>query len=241
MTQHTFAVDQRAEKKAKYLRREGLVPGNVFGKDGSVAFQMNAQAFRKLHQEVGETGLIYLEVAGSKKQRPVLIEEIQVNPVTGDLVHVSFKQVDLTNKIKANVPVETVGKFELAEATLVVVKDEIEVEALPTDLPEKFEIDVSVLNTIGQMVTYKDLHYDRSKVELVLGAEGEEEPVVVVQQQRAEEVEEAPAPAEGEGAEGAEGAAPATEGEAAAEGAKPADDKAKPAEEKAGDKAAAKK
>lgn len=223
MTQHTFAVDQRAEKKAKHLRREGLVPANVFGGEGSVALQMSAQAFLKLHEQVGETGLIYLEVAGSKKQRPALIEEVQMNPVTGELVHVSFRQVDLKDKITANVPVETVGKFEVAEAVLMVVKDEIEVEALPTDLPEKFEIDVSVLTEIGQVITYKDLKYDRSKVELVLGAEGEEEPVVLVQEQQ-KEVEEAPA-----AVEGAEGAAPA-EGEAAADGAKPA--------EKAGDKPA---
>ena len=213
MTQTTFKVEKRAAEKPKHLRRQGLVPGNIFGKDGSIAVQTPAREFDDLYQEVGETGLIYLAVAGSQKQHPVLVDEVQTDPVDGHYVHVAFKQVALTDKITAEVPVEVMGKFEVPEAVMVVVKDEIEVEALPTDLPEKFEVDVSTLTAIGQMITYKDLHYDRSKVALILGEEGEEEPVVLVQEQREEEPEELPPapPAEGE-----EGVAP--EGEQPAEG-----------------------
>jgi hypothetical protein len=104
---------------------------------------------------------------------------------------------------------------------LVVVKDEIEVEALPADLPEKFEIDVSLLTEVGQMVTYADLKYDRSKVTLVLGEEGEEEPVVLVQEQREEEPEEEPEVVEGEEGEATEGEA----GEADKEGDQETDKK----------------
>src|SRR3990172_3239160 len=156
MTQTTFAVEKRAAEKPKHLRKQGIVPGNIFGKDGSIAVQMPALGFRNLYREVGETGLVYLEVTGSKKQHPVLVDEVQVDPVDSSFVHVAFKQVDLADKIKAEVPVEVIGKFEVPEATMVVVKDKIEVEALPTDLPEKFEIDVSILKTVGQTIAYKD-------------------------------------------------------------------------------------
>lgn len=251
MIKNTFQVDQRAQIKPKHLRAKGILPGNVFGKSGSVAVQMNTHAFRKLHQQAGETGLIYLEVAGSTKQHPVLIDEIQVDPVDAELIHVAFKEVDLTDKIEAKVPVEVIGKFEIPEATIVVVKDEIEVEALPTDLPEKFVVDITVLTAVGQMIAYKDLKFDRSKVTLVMGKEGENEPIVLVQQQRAEEVEEVPVVEPVEGAEGSvegavEGETPATEGEAGKESkpgdektvkpadGKPAAGKAAPADKKAG-------
>lgn len=227
MTQTIFQAEKRAEKKPKQLRREGLLPANVFGGDGSLALQVNAKGFDRLYEEAGETGLIYLEVAGDKKQRPVLIDEVQMDPVDGSLIHVAFKQVDLTDTIEADVPVETIGKFEVPEAVLVVVKDEITVEALPADFPEKFEVDVSVLTAVGQMIAYKDLQYDRSKVKLVLGEEGEEEPVVLVQEQQKEVVEEAPVAVEGE-----EGAAPAEGGEAKAEGDAPAEKPAEGGEEK---------
>lgn len=230
MTQTIFQVQSRTEVKPKVLRQKGIVPGNIFGADGSLAVQMTAKNFRKLYEEEGETGLIYLQIDQNKKQRPTLIDEVQVDPVNGNFIHVTFKQVNLSSKITAEIPVEVIGKFDVNEATLVVVKDQIEVEALPTDLPEKFEIDVARLTAIGQTVAYKDLNYDRSKVTLILGEEGEEEPVVIVQEQREEEPEEAPAPVEGEGAEGVEGAT--AEGETAGEG-KAEDGEQKPADAKA--------
>lgn len=232
MTQVTFTVQPRADQKAKQLRREGVVPANIFGGGDSIAIQLGAIEFRKLYEEVGETGLVYMQVDGDKEQHPVLVEEVQTDPVGGDLIHVSFKQVNLTEKIEANVPVETVGEFDVPQGVLVVVKDEIEVEALPTDLPEKFVVDVSTLTEIGQMITLADLDYDRSKVELILGEEGEEEPVVIVQEQREEEPEEEP------DTEGEDGEAAAAEGEdgEAKEGEKSDGDGGDQASEDAGDK-----
>lgn len=219
MTQTKFQVDQRADQKPKSLRQEGIVPGNIYGKGDSVAVQMNSRAFEKLYNEVGETGLVYVQVGEGKTEYPVLVDEVQVDPINSSLVHVSFKQVDLTSKIKADVPVETVGKFEVPEAVLMLVKDEIEVEALPADLPEKFEVDVTGLTEIGQMITFKDLKYDRSKVELTLGEEGEDEPVVIVQEQQEEEPEEVPVE---EGVEGEEGAATTESSESSEENDQPA-------------------
>jgi large subunit ribosomal protein L25 len=218
MTQTTFQVQKRTEEKPKKLRRTGVVPGNIFGGKKSLAIQMGDQDFRRLYEEVGETGLVYIQVDDAKEQHPVLVEEVQTNPVDGSLFHVSFKKVDLTEKVEAQVPVETIGVFDVPQGVLMVVKDEIEVEALPADLPEKFEIDVSTLKEVGQMIAYKDLNYDRSKVTLILGEEGEEEPVVLVDRQREEEPEEQPV------VEAAEGEAAPADGETpAAPGAEKAD------------------
>ena len=231
MTQTTFNVQPRSETKPQQLRREGIVPANIFGGGDSIAIQMEDIKFQKLYEEVGETGLVYIDVEGDKEQHPVLVEEVQSDPVSGSLVHVSFKKVDLTEKVQAQIPIETVGEFDVPEAVLVVVKDEVEVEALPANLPESFVVDISILSEIGQTITLESLDYDREKVGLVLGEEGEEEPIVVVQQQQEEEPEEEPEVEEGEEGEAAE--SEETEGE---EGDKEeAKDEDKP-EEKSEDK-----
>lgn len=186
-----FSVEKRAAMKPRQLRVSGKLPANMYqsGKE-SVALQCGAQAFTKLYDQVGDTGLVYLSLAG-EKELPVLIDEVQYN-YEGRVIHVVFRKVNLKEKIKAEIPVELVGEFAVDGAVLVLVKDSVEVEALPTDLPEKFEIDQSKLTEIGQVITLADLHFDQSKVELVL-AEGEmpeSVTLVSVQEQREEEVEE---------------------------------------------------
>jgi large subunit ribosomal protein L25 len=90
--------------------------------------------------------------------------------------------------------------------------DVVEVEALPQDLPEKFEIDATQLTEVGQMVSYKDLQFDRSKVTLMIDEEQMDEPVVMVQEVKEEvEPEAAEGDAAAEGAAPAEAAAPTTE------------------------------
>ena len=133
-----------------------------------------------------------------------MIEEAQADSLSGKFVHVSFHQVSLKEKISAEIPVEIEGEFNVLGGVMVLVKDTVEVEALPTDLPEKFVFLAENLKEIGQTITYKDLSFDRSKVSLVLGEEGEDEPLIIVQEQKAE-VEEVAEVVE-EGTEGSEAA-----------------------------------
>lgn len=214
----TFSAQKRdiLGKKVAQLRREGSIPANIYGvgKD-SVAITVSTKAFEKLYENVGETGLVYLQVEGTAKDVPVLVDEVQYHPVTGELTHASFKQVDLSEKITAEVPVETIGENNVPSAVVVVVKDVIEVEALPTDLPENFTIDISTLTEIGQSISYKDLSYDKSKVTLMVAEEELENPLVLLEEVK-EEVEPEPV-AEEAAAEGAAGETPAAEGEKAPE------------------------
>lgn len=192
-------------KKVKTLRSQGLTPANVMGHlVDSTPISIKSNDFIRLYNEVGDNGLFYLEVEGEKTARPVLVDLFEVNALTNLPQHVVFKQVDLKEKIEAEIPVELVGEFKLAGAVVITVHDTIEVEALPTDLPEKFEIDISNLTEIDQSVTFKDLKFDRSKITLSISEEELDTPVVLVQAVKEEPVEEEVP------AEVAEGEAPAT-------------------------------
>jgi len=203
-------------RKVKNLRKDGVLPGNVSGKKiKSEAIQVNLKDFEKIYKEVGETGLLTLKIG--KEEKPVLIHNLQVNPVSDAPIHVDFLQVDLKEKVEAEVPVELVGESpaeKQALGTVVQHVNEVKVEALPMDLPEKFTIDVSELSEVDQAVYIKDLKIDRSKVEV---KNDPEEIVVKVEPPQKEEVVEVPVPAEGEvPIEGApaEGGQPAPEGQA---------------------------
>lgn len=205
-------------RKVKKLRKEGILLGNIYGKKvKSQSVQVNLKDFQKTFKEIGETGLLSLQVGTEEK--PVLIHNLQLNPVTDEPVHVDFLQVDLKEKVEADIPVELVGESpaeKQAVGTVVQYVNEIKVEALPTDLPEKFEVDVTELAEVDQSIFVKDLKYDKSKVEV----KGDLEAIVAkVEPPQKEEVVAPPAPAEGEvPAEGA----PAEGGETPAEGAQEA-------------------
>lgn len=204
-------------RKVKTLRKKGILPANVFGKKvKSLTLQVKLADFVNVFKKVGETGIVYLN------EKPVLISNIQKNPVSGLPVHVDFYQVDLKEKVEADVPVELVGESSVEKqglGTVVQYIDEVLVEALPTDLPEKFEINASTLVEVDQAVYVKDLKIDRSKVEIKLDAETI---LVKVEPPQKEKVAEAPVPAAAEAPAGepAEGEAEAGK-EAQAEGEEP--------------------
>lgn len=197
-------------RKVKKLRRNGIVPANIFGKHiSSAAIQVNRKDFINALESAGETNVINLTVTGEKDVRPVLVADTHQDPVTDDILHVSFRQVDLTEKVTATVPVEIRGESPAVKekgGVLVQAINELEVEALPTNLPDKIEIDVSDLVNIGDAKHIKDLKVDRSKVTLTLEPE---ETVVIIQEPEAEEAPPAPVEAAPEeAAEKTEGEAP---------------------------------
>ena len=162
MKRVTIKVDKRTVlgKKVKRLRRDGILPATIYGKDvKSVSVQVPLKEFDRVYKEVGETGLVELAL-DSEKPRPVLIKNVQLEPKSSMLLHTDFYQVNLSEKIKANVPVESVGepkavldKIGILEVPL----SEVEVEALPTDLPEKIEVNVVILANTGDQITVGDI------------------------------------------------------------------------------------
>lgn len=214
-------------RKVKKLRKEGLIPANVYGKKTkSISISLKKEDFEEVYREAGETGVVKLTIEGEKEERPVLIQNPQKHPLTEESLHVDLRQIILTEKVKAQIPVEIEGEAPAAQqkiGILIQTVSEIEVEALPMDLPEKFVVDVSKLANVGDEIKVKDLSIDRNKVELKV----ENELVVVkIDPLAAEEV--APAPVAEEAV--AEGETPA-EGEAISPSDKP-EEKQEPKEEK---------
>lgn len=221
MPKTTLKAEERKieGRKVKNLRKEGILPGNVYGKKiKSLAVQVGLKDFEQTYKEIGETGLLTLIVGTEEK--PVLIHNLQYHPITDEPLHVDFLQVDLKEKVEADIPVELSGESpaeKQALGTVVQYINEIKVEALPGDLPEKFEVDISALAEVDQSIFVKDIKYDKSKVEI----KGDLEAVLAkVEPPQKEEVVEAPA-VETEGEVTAEGTTEGSPENQAPEGENP--------------------
>ncbi len=162
-------------KKVKHLRKDGLVPGHVYGKgeageNVTVLFKDFLEAFN----QAGETGLVNLKI-GEDKVRPVLIRQVQHNPVTGQILNIDFYQVNLKEKVKVPVPIVLIGEeaeaVHLGEAVVLQNLSEIEVEALPDDLIEKIEVDITVLKNIDDAITVGQLNFNREALTITLDSE----------------------------------------------------------------------
>ena len=202
-------------KKVKKLRREGFLPGNVYGKGlHSHALQVKLSDFENVYKEAGETGLVDLSYDGQTK--PVLIKNLQMNHATRTLLHVDFYQVNLKEKVKATVPIVITGEAKAVTDKIGLVLQnlsDVEIEALPDKLPENIEISVENLAEIGEQLTVADL---KAPAEVTILTDPAQTVAKV-----AELVVEEPEPEPEEAAEGEEGAqGKATEGEATEEGGK---------------------
>jgi large subunit ribosomal protein L25 len=199
MTTHALTAKPRTVfgRKVKALRRSGKIPANIFGaKIPSVSIEIDNKEFLKLFKAAGETSLIELNLVGEKSSRPVLIAGYHKDPVSESLLHVDFHQVDLKQKVKATIPLKLIGESPAVAAGNLVVslRNEIEVEALPMDLPEHLEIDITKLGEVGDTIHAKDIKVDRTKIKLEID---DEEPVITIQAPAKVE-EPVIAPAEGE-------------------------------------------
>lgn len=205
-------------RKVKLLRKEGSLPANIYGKKiKSESIQIDLKEFLNVYKKVGDTGLFYIN------ERPVLVANIQKDPVTDIVLHIDFHQVDLKEKVEAKVPVEISGESPAEKqgiGTVVQYINEVEVEALPTDLPEKFVVDISKLTEVDQAIFVKDIKVDKSKVEIRTDVESI---LAKVEPPQKEEVVVPPVtevPAEGE-VPAVEGEIPTVEGQPAEEEVKP--------------------
>ena len=207
-------------KKTKILRKQHKLPAVIYGHGiDSVPVSLDITNFLKVYKVTGETALINLRIG--EKTEQVLIGEVQIHPVTSVPLHANLHKVDLKEKVTVEVPVKVIGEekspiLKSGEGFLLVLIHDLQVEALPNDLPSEFVVDVSDLSLIGEDIKVSSLGYDRKKVEVVSADEGDsilkiEEPKMaqeeeeVISEQAAVEALEATAEAkEEEGEEGEE-------------------------------------
>ena len=175
-----------AGRKVKHLRKEGLLPATVYGKAfESLLVQFNAAEVETLFSDIGESTLVEM-ILDEKEKLPILFRNPQYHPVEGNMIHIDCYKVNLKEKISAMVPIEFVGESKAVKDgnTLVTVTDEVEIEALPADLPESIEVDLSVLDNLEATITVADLKIDTSKLEILTDAE---QLIAKVEEPRAEE------------------------------------------------------
>ncbi len=159
-------------RKVKSLRKQGLTPATIYGKGlESKSVQFLTAELEKMYDDVGESTLVTLNL--DKEDLPILFRNPQYHPVEGNLIHIDCYKVNLKEKISAMVPIEFIGESQSVKDgnTLVTVTDEIEIEALPTDLPESIEVDLSVLDNLEATITVADLKIDTSKLEILTDVE----------------------------------------------------------------------
>lgn len=158
----TIQVRERVGKGAAgRLRRQGLLPGVLYGRDvGNVPVTVNLRELKKILEKEGERALVKVELEkeGSRKEYMALIREVQHHPVRRELMHIDFYQVPAGEKITTTVPVVLEGEPRGTKAGGILQHGvlEVEVECLPTDLPEAIIADVSHLD-IGDHLTVADL------------------------------------------------------------------------------------
>ncbi len=162
--QHTIDAARRTVtgKKVKSLRKQGLIPATVYGKGYEpVSVQLDDRVFNTLYRRAGRTSLIDLMIDGT--QTSVFIQEVQRHPLSRGIIHIDFKVVDLKVAIQVEVPIVTVGESPLAargDALLNHALSVVLVEALPAELPQHIEVDVSGLDEMDKSIHVRDVKID---------------------------------------------------------------------------------
>jgi large subunit ribosomal protein L25 len=156
-------VKERAERgrELKKVRSQGMIPAVVYGKKiKPLAIAIDYKMFVNsiLRSEAGMNAIVSLKLSG-KQTIPVLTQEVQRNPVNDAILHIDFRHLVMDEAIKTKVPIELAGValgVKDSGGVLVHGLREVEVECLPTDIPDKFEVDVSSL-LIGDSFHISDL------------------------------------------------------------------------------------
>jgi large subunit ribosomal protein L25 len=149
-------------KGSKAVRASGRIPANIYGKTAAPQnLEVESVAFKDLvHIAHSEIILVDLAVAGdARAERLALIQDVQHHPLTGDILHVDFHEVQPTEKVTIKVPVEAVGEavgVKSGGGTLEHVLLKLRIRALPKDLPEQINVDVSALE-VGKSIHIGDI------------------------------------------------------------------------------------
>jgi large subunit ribosomal protein L25 len=150
----------RGKNEAHRTRRAGQIPAVVYGAyQDPVSIAVNPREINKIvRSNTGYNTIFTLAVEGGETT-PVMVVDQQVDPVKGNLLHADFKRIDLTKRIRVNVPVHTAGEpagVKVQGGLLEVITRAIEIECLPDEIPESFTVNVSEL-MIGQSKRASDV------------------------------------------------------------------------------------
>jgi large subunit ribosomal protein L25 len=212
--------DTRGKNEARRLRVSGKVPATLYGGKGeALALAVNTkQVTAILRSESGHNTLFQVDLGG--KQEPAIVKDWQVDPVSGNLLHVDLLRIAMDVRMRVKVPVHTFGEpsgVKVQGGVYEVVTREVEVECLPADIPTEFKVDVSGL-ALNQSLRAGELPINTAKLKLLTDPQTVLSHVVTLRAEEEKPVEAAVATApaepevikkgkkEVEGEEGEEGA-----------------------------------
>ena len=141
------------------LREAGFLPAELYGhKIDNIHLELNEVEFGKVYKEGGENTIV--NVKFDNESRSVLVHSVQFDQVNQKVLAVDLYQVNLSEKITTNVPLEFVGESNAVKemaGVLIKALDEVEVEALPMNIPHSIQVDISVLDDFTKSITIADL------------------------------------------------------------------------------------
>jgi len=189
-----FKREEIGKQAVKRLRREKFLPAIIYGKDINLPVKIPYSELKILKtHHFSETILVEILLDNSEKIE-CIIKDIQFHPLTEEVIHLDFMKVSLKEMVRVKVPVEIKGEENVKEAMVEQMLWELEIEALPLEVPEKIVVDVSSLN-IGDSFHVKDLNLGE-RIKIVTNAE--ETIVTVLAAEEEEVVAEEETTAEGE-------------------------------------------
>lgn len=148
-------------KKVKFLRRQGVIPVHLFGHGvESLSLQSEAAQLQRVLAKAGKTKIVSLKLDKDKKPRNVMIRETQRDTLTGELLHVDFYQVRMTEKIQVDIPILLVGEAPALKSKDNMMAQELynlTIESLPDKIPPSVELDVSSLAEAEQSIHVRDI------------------------------------------------------------------------------------
>jgi large subunit ribosomal protein L25 len=146
-------------KQVKTLRNAGRLPAVIYGKTfAPVAISLDYREAHKVLPTISSSQLVVVDVEGTR--HTALVREKQRDPVSGKLLHIDFLEVSMTEKLRASVGIQFEGDAPAIKnynGVVVIRTEEIDVEALPRDLPERIVVDLSKLAEIGDTIFVRDL------------------------------------------------------------------------------------
>jgi len=162
--------EEKGKGAAKRLRREGFVPAIFYGhREEPIPLAVRLSDLRRvISSRKGKGGFLTLKIEGMKKRslkKTVLLKEVQIDPLTDAYLHVDFQGVVMDEEIYVEVPIHLVGKPMGVEkgGVLEHLLREVEIRALPSDIPSSIEVDVSSLD-VGDSLHVRDLKVERAKI-----------------------------------------------------------------------------
>ena len=150
----------RGKNEARRTRRSGMIPAVVYGafKD-AVSVTVNPKDISKIiHSKTGHNSIFDLDIAGVEKT-PVMVADEQYDPIKSNLLHIDLRRIDLTRKLRVSVPIHATGDAKGVKqqgGVLDLVTRQVEIECVPDDIPNQFDVDVTEL-MIGDAIRVSEL------------------------------------------------------------------------------------